>query len=308
VSILRCWLAAVLLAMIAGAAQADDEPLNFDMPTLGGLQFWADEFLYAEWRIQRNVYTGHWRLLDPDDVRRAWGNFSQCRSAFRKMRQQKHLRPESTHLVMLIHGLGRSRHSFGDLAGRLRGAGYDAAGINYPSFYQSIEETAEQVERVLDRLDGTETISFVTHSLGGLVLRATLARNGAWRERIAVHRAVLVAPPNQGSAVAGLLSDLPPYHWLTGDVGGELTHELVAELPGLDIPFAIIAGGRADGMGFNPLIDGDDDGTLAIAETELAGRDDFFVVDSLHSFVQSDEQSIDAILSYLETGRLGHDG
>lgn len=302
----RLWL--VSLALIVSPAQADEEPLNFHMPTLGGLQFWADEFLYAEWRIQRNVYTGHWRLLDPDDVRRVWGNYSQCRSAFRKIRQQKHLRPESTHLVMLIHGLGRSRDSFGDLAERLRGAGYDAAGINYPSLYQSIDETAEQVERVLDRLDGTETISFVTHSLGGLVLRATLARNGAWRERIAVHRAVLVAPPNQGSAVAGLLSGLAPYHWLTGDVGGELTPEWVAGLAGLDIPFAIIAGGRSDGVGFNPLIDGDDDGTLAIAETELAGGDDFLVVDSLHSFVQADEQAITAIVSYLESGRLGHDG
>ncbi len=302
----RLWFVSLVLAV--SPAQADDEPLNFDMPTLGGLQFWADEFLYAEWRIQRNVYTGHWRLLDPDDVRRAWGNFAQCRSAFRKIRQQKHLRPDSPHLVMLIHGLGRSRDSFGNLADRLRGAGYDSAGVNYPSLYQSIEETAEQVERVLDRLDGTETISFVTHSLGGLVLRATLARNGAWQERIAVHRAVLVAPPNKGSAVAGLLSGLAPYHWLTGDVGGELTPDWVAGLPGLDIPFAIIAGGRADGMGFNPLIDGDDDGTLAIAETELAGREDFLVVDSLHSFVQSDDQTITAILSYLEAGRLGHDG
>ena len=46
------------------------------MPTLGGKVFWGDNFIYAGWRIQENVVTGHHRLLDPDDVRQAWGTYT----------------------------------------------------------------------------------------------------------------------------------------------------------------------------------------------------------------------------------------
>jgi hypothetical protein len=138
--------------------------------------------------------------------------------------------------------------------------------------------------------------------MGSIVLRAALAKPAAWRDRVAVHRIVLIAPPSQGSGVANLLADFPPYQWLTGDAGQDLTTEATAELPGLDVPFGIIAGGRGDGEGFNPMIDGDDDGTLAVAETQLEGALDFLVVDSLHSFVHTDAKSIDAVLTFLSNG------
>ena len=49
------------------------EPDPFPMPTLGGKQFWADELFFHQWRIQRNVFTGHCRLLDEHDLRHASG-------------------------------------------------------------------------------------------------------------------------------------------------------------------------------------------------------------------------------------------
>lgn len=298
-------LAAVAVLALAGAAAADEPPVNLALPTLGGRLVWSDELIHAGWRIQRNVYSGHHRLLDANDVRRAWGSYRQCEKAFAAFRRQRHLRPASTHMVLLIHGLGRSRHSFGDLAERLAAAGYDAEGINYPSFHQGVEASADQLERVLDRLVGTERISFVTHSLGSLVLRAALARpDAAWRARIALGGAVLVAPPSQGSAVAALLAELPPYHWLLGDAGAALTPAAVAAMPGLEIPFAVIAGGLGDGKGFNPLIAGDDDGTLAVAETRLAGSADFLLLPGRHSFIQARSDTASAVLSFLADGTL----
>ena len=46
--------------------------INLPFPTFGGKQIWADQFVCAGWRIQRNHYTGHHRLLDPNNFRRAW--------------------------------------------------------------------------------------------------------------------------------------------------------------------------------------------------------------------------------------------
>ena len=58
---------------------------NLPFPTLGGKQIWADNFIYAGWRIQQNVYTDHFRLLDDRDIRRAWGDEAACREAKMRM-------------------------------------------------------------------------------------------------------------------------------------------------------------------------------------------------------------------------------
>lgn len=294
---------AVILVIWPAGAQSDDEALpNLELPTLGGKQLWADTYFYAGWRIQENVVTGHSRLLDPEDVRHAWGTYDQCFRAFGKIRAEQVIEPGPRHLVLLLHGLFRSKDSFGDLPQRLSEAGYAASGLNYASMREGVQASADRLNLLLDRLEDTDRVSFVTHSMGSVVLRAALADQASWRDRVALHRIVLTAPPSQGSAVANLLADFPPYQWLTGESGQDLTGEAMADLPGLDAPFGIIAGGRGDGKGFNPLIDGDDDGTLAVSETELEGALDFLLVDSLHSFVHTDPQTIDAVLNFLANG------
>ncbi len=294
--------AAMLMSPARSHADEHNGYPNIDLPTMGGKQLWGDTFLFAGWRIQENLITGHSRLLDPDDVRRAWGSDEQCLTAFNEIRDAEHIEPNGRHLVLMLHGLFRSKDSFGDMPERLLEAGYEATGLNYPSMQESVRASADRLNLLLDRLEATDRVSFVTHSLGSIVLRVALAAQPAWRERVALHRIVLIAPPSKGSAVANLLADFPPYQWLTGDAGQELTYEAAAELPGLDAPFGIIAGGRGDGEGYNRLLDGDDDGTVAVAETRLEGALDFMVVDSLHSFVHTNEQSIEGVLAFLENG------
>lgn len=67
-----------LLIMGLLSAQARAENPNAALPTLGGTQLWADEHLRGGWRIQRHVWTGHYRLLDSNNVRHAWGSYADC--------------------------------------------------------------------------------------------------------------------------------------------------------------------------------------------------------------------------------------
>ena len=76
---------AVSLAGLAWASSLelrgqDGAPVNFPTATLGGTQFWSDELVFRDWRIQRNVLSGHYRLLDDRDFRMAWGTLDQCRA------------------------------------------------------------------------------------------------------------------------------------------------------------------------------------------------------------------------------------
>src|SRR5688572_13059811 len=77
------------------------EPLNVNLPTLGGKQFWGDELLFPRWRIQRNVLTGHFRLLDEDNVRHAWGSFAACQRKLDQIKQARSLPPMRGRVVLV---------------------------------------------------------------------------------------------------------------------------------------------------------------------------------------------------------------
>ncbi|MEM9470358.1 MAG: alpha/beta fold hydrolase [Pseudomonadota bacterium] len=299
-----------LLIMGLQSAPARAENPNVALPTLGGTQFWADEHLRNGWRIQRHVWTGHYRLLDSDNVRLAWGSYAHC---LEKLGESRVPRPQSRHLVLLVHGIGRGPGTFGDLPGILRKAGFEAHAISYPSIRGSIEAHATQLEKLLQRLRHVDEVSFVTHSMGGIIVRQLLARDGAWKSSIRPGRIVMIAPPNQGSLTAQTLQPAWPYKLVYGAAGQQLTPEKVMKRPVPAIPFGIIAGGLGDGEGYNPLLPGDDDGTVAVAETRLEGAADFMVLPGLHGFVARSQEIELLVLNFLSSGhfnpaRSRHDG
>lgn len=281
--------------------------VNLPLPTAGGLQLWADEFVRSGWRIQQNLLTGHHRLLDDRDVRRSWGSFEACRVVFEEERLKRGLRLASQHLVVLVHGLGRTRKSFSLMQKALEGSGYEVIAVGYPSTRRSIEAHAAQLGRVLSRFEGATTVSFVTHSLGGIVVRRLLAgaTGQAWRKSMKVHRLVMLGPPNQGSVVAKALLDSGAFKLLTGEVGKGLRPEAVAKIPAPSCPFGIIAGGTGTKQGLNPLIPGDNDGLVTVANTRLDGASDFLLVRAYHTFLMNDAAVIQATKRFLETGKFG---
>src|SRR2546425_11887355 len=69
----------------------DSERFNVAMKTLGGRQVWGDVVHFHAWRIQQNVLTKHYRLLDGDDVRHAWGSREQCQAKLDEIKREQKL-------------------------------------------------------------------------------------------------------------------------------------------------------------------------------------------------------------------------
>ena len=288
----------IIMGLLSVPVRAENP--NVALSTLGGTQLWSDEHLRGGWRIQRHVWSGHHRLLDEQNVRHAWGSYADCLGELMKRNVAA---PQNRHLVLLVHGIGRGPATFGALPDKLRKAGLEARAISYPSTRASIEAHAAQLERLLQRLDGVDEVSFVTHSMGGVIMRQLLAGDGAWKSRIVPGRLVMIAPPNQGSIIAQTLQPAWPYKLVYGAAGQQLTPAKVASLPAPDIPFGIIAGGLGNSKGYNPLVPGDDDGTVAIDETRLEGAKDFMVLPGLHGFVARSPEIELPVLSFLKSGR-----
>jgi hypothetical protein len=275
---------------------------NLPLPTFGGSQVWADVFWHAGWRIQRHVLSEHHRLLDPGDVRRAWGTGPACRAVFERTRADGKLpTAKPGHLVILLHGLGRTRDAMTDMGAALTREGFAVAALGYPSTRASIAEHAARLSALVDQLDGVERVSFVTHSLGGIVVRALLAEDAPWRARIALGGVVMLAPPSQGSSLARSLDSLL-FEAVLGPSGQQLAGGSLDELPVPPCRFGIVAAGRGDGEGYNPLLPGDDDGVVSVEEAMLPGAADVMVVRGMHTFVMDDEAVQAATARFLTHG------
>jgi pimeloyl-ACP methyl ester carboxylesterase len=307
-------LIGLLLCAVAngqeGPEKRVEEPkarLNVPMKTMGGRQFWADVAIYGGWRIQHNVFTDHYRLLDTKDWRRAWGTLAQCQNALDQAKQDGKAKLTSKKLCVLLHGFLRSSHSFGRLKGGLEDAGYEVYAVTYPSTQFEIDAFKTQVEGLLQGFsDDFEEIRFVTHSMGGLVARRVLSSN----EYPKVKRFVMIGPPNQGAVLADLLLEWWPSEYVTGPAGKQLGTGVEGFAKNAGAPtceFGVIAGARGDDEGWNPLIPGDDDGVVGVENTKLDGMADFVAVRATHTVLMNKPETVKQVIHFLEYGAFDHD-
>lgn len=288
-------------------SKAPQIPQRLPMKTLGGMQFWGDVHFFRGWRIQQNVFTKHFRLLDADNYRHAAGSLDECKAALEKIKKEQKLPPMSGKAVILIHGIIRSSKSLDWLHKPLEKDGYTVIRFDYPSTRVTIEESAAHLNSVIRSLKDIEEINFIVHSMGGLVVRASLAKHTDKR----IKRMVMVGVPNLGAKMANQFKSLGLFKAIMGPAGQQLISgpdAPVSKLPTPQFEFAIVAGARGTENGFNPLIPGDDDGTVSVASTRLPGAADFMTVPVLHSFLMLSERASNGAMHFIKTGRLREDG
>lgn len=277
------------------------------MKTLGGWQFWSDVRFFQGWRIQRHVYTGHFRLLDPHNRRWTFGSLETCLVQLAEIKQKQNLPPMSGKAVVVVHGILRTSRTFAAMCPALRKAGYTVVEFEYPSTRIGIIEAADDLRQVVEGLDGIEEINFVVHSMGGLVVRALVKEYIDPR----IHRMVMLGVPNQGAEMADLLRKSYAFRLLFGPAGQQLVTDPNGLIPTLPIPefeFATIAGARGHESGFNPLITGDDDVLVSVASARLPGASDSMTVRSFHRFIPGHTGAVEATIRFLQSGCLRNDG
>lgn len=210
--------------------------------------------------------------------------------------------PNAPESVLILHGIARTRFSMRPIERVLFAAGYRTLSLTYPSQTLSIAGIADWLRPRLEDLWRYSTrVHMVTHSMGGLVAAHYLNTHG---DREKTGRVVMLAPPNLGSEVADALHRLPPYHWLYGPAGQELTTTARRDPMPPYYELGIIAGTRG---GAYPLgrafIRGAHDGRVSVASTRQAGMSDHLVLPLSHSFIMRDPEAQRQAVHFLERGR-----
>lgn len=219
-----------------------------------GMRCWQDVYFYAGWRIQKHARTGQYRAVPPSwrDPIFVAENFEEC-GAVIKQKKAAGLKPAHDHLVLIIPGLGGVPAFFMPLCFMIRRSGYDCMIWYYGSNHTNVAGHAANLGATIARLDGIKTVSFVTHSLGGLILRVLLADAGS-QAAVPIGRIVMIAPPHGGSFIADLVHDRLKlkklFAWVCGHVGHDLTSAGAQALPPVTAPVGIITGGinYSDGL------------------------------------------------------------
>jgi len=295
---------------VATSTSTKRPPPNLYAPTLGGWQFWTDEFVHRDWRIQRHCATEHCRLLDAENYRRAWGSYDDCRKRFDELCETENLAPLGPKVVIALHGLGNSRAAMSRLANYLRKDGdFEVLLVSYASTRADIETHAESLAKVVESLGEVREINFVAHSLGNLVLRHYLADHTdeahGKQPDPRIKRIVMLGPPNQGARLAVLLKGLPLFPQVVGPSGQQLAEEWEEVSRHLATPnceFGILAGGRGDDRGMNPWVPGDDDLIVRVEETQLLGARDYRILPSYHRQLLGDAKVHEYTQRFLRHG------
>jgi pimeloyl-ACP methyl ester carboxylesterase len=205
--------------------------------------------------------------------------------------------------VVLLHGLARTSWSMAPLARRLRRAGYATLSLDYPSRRHDLatiaESLADDVDAFAERCGGP--VHFVTHSMGGLVVRTLLARRCPKQ----LGHVVMLGPPNQGSELADLFARVPLYRRLLGPAAAQLVTRRDAGLADLlgpaDFSVGVIAGTRSLYPLASLLLPRPNDGRVSVAATRLDGMADHLSLPLPHMTMMLSRRVAGATLRFLRT-------
>jgi len=215
--------------------------------------------------------------------------------------------PTQRPTVVLLHGLGRTPRAMWAIERAARARGYHVLNLGYDSRRGDVERHAATIGATLREAAPSGRLHFVTHSLGGIVLRQAVATGQLPAERVA--RVVMLAPPNGGSELADAfwqrrgLRRLGPV--VLGPAGADLgtgPEALVQRLPPVPFELGVIAGTRSLNPVFSRLIDGEDDGKVSVRRAAVPGMRAFLTVARSHTFLMLAPDVIAQTFTFLETG------
>lgn len=206
--------------------------------------------------------------------------------------------------VILLHGLCRRKASMNRMAKHLEASGYVVVNVGYPSREKRIAELSEEtISAVIKdpRLAACRRVNFVTHSLGGILVRGYFSRHSHDN----LGRVVMLGPPNQGSEVVDKLGSWWLFRLINGPAGSELgtgSQSVPNNLGKVEFELGVIAGDRSINWINSCFIKGADDGKVSVERTKVDGMGDHVVVHVTHPFLMKNRKVIELTTRFLRSG------
>lgn len=215
---------------------------------------------------------------------------------------------ENNEHVILIHGLARTHRTWFRMQKALTKNGYQVINLAYPSRKYTIEELANKYISnaiIQCRRNNASSIHFVTHSLGGILVRYYLSQHHLEE----LGHVVMLGPPNKGSELVDKFCFMPGFERLNGPAGYQLSAKpssLPNQLGPVDYPVGVITGNRSVNPFLSLFIPDENDGKVSVESAKLEGMSDFLVVSSTHPLIMQNRKVINHTYHFLTKGYFNH--
>ena len=213
--------------------------------------------------------------------------------------------------VILLHGLARTSASMEKLASALTSEGFQVANTAYPSRDHTIEQLSKvAIESGLSACAPGATVYFVTHSLGGILVRYYMENYTENNDLEGLGRVVMLAPPNQGSGVVDVLRDLSVFEFVNGLAGLQLGTDpdsIPSRLGAVEFELGVIAGSRSLNPILSQFLPNPDDGKVSVESTRVEGMADFITVSHSHPFIMQASDVIQQTIHFIRNGKFSHE-
>ncbi len=180
--------------------------------------------------------------------------------------------------------------------------GYNVINQNYPSRSHTISYLAEtNIPKALSKIQNDKKIHFVTHSMGGILLRCFLQNNKIDN----LGRVVMLGPPNQGSEIVDSLGKLSIFSIINGPAGMQLgtnNISLPRKLKNIDFELGIIAGTKNFNPFLNALLPSPNDGKVSLESTKVEGMSDHLALPVTHTFMMNNRKVKESVRKFIEEG------
>ncbi len=211
--------------------------------------------------------------------------------------------PAGAESVIVVHGLGRTSASMTILVSRLKNAGFRVISFGYPSTSEPMEALVDRLQAEVGRCCEAEagTVHFVTHSMGGVLVRSYLDRQPKAHDG----RVVMLSPPNQGSEIIDAFADSPLLQRIVGPAGSSLGTDsagISSQLGPVRFGLGIVTGDRSMNPLGSWLIPGPDDGKVSVDRARVEGATDFMVVPATHTFIMNRRDVAEEVVHFLRQG------
>lgn len=205
--------------------------------------------------------------------------------------------------VILLHGLARKATSMNKLEKALKEQGFTAVNVDYPSTKHDIESLAESsIGDAIAKVESGSKINFVTHSMGGILVRQYLRRHKIEN----LGRVVMLGPPNSGSEVVDILKNMPGFKAVNGPAGMQLSakeHGLPNQLGPANFELGVIAGSRSINLVLSTMLPMPNDGKVSVESTKLEGMTDHVTLPVTHTFMMRNPSVIEQVITFIQQGK-----